>query len=146
MKGARIGFILISCLAGIIALLTIMFRPDPAEVIFRRLEGRVPPGGIVFAKQAGYGREPTFIGLIQSNGVTNWPTLFETLGCSPAADRLKEVRVQDLVRHFFGEHVVPADSNLTTGFEVWAGTLEKGPYYVSALVSQTNAFVVLQRY
>jgi hypothetical protein len=143
MKGARIGLILIICLAGIIVFLTIMFRPDPAEVIFRRLEGRVPTEGIVYAKQAEYGREPTFIGLIPANGATDWPTLFGTLGCSPAFDRFQ---VQHVVRNYFGEHIVPADSNLTTGFEAWAGSLKKGPYYVSALVSQTNAFVVLRRF
>lgn len=145
MKPLQIAFILaIVCAAGFVCYY--LGKPDSYDVVFRRLEGSVPRSSIAFAERAQAGREPTFIGLVVATGVTNWPTLFRELGCSPAADKSKEASVEQIVWHHFKNHSGSQISSTTNGFVVWAGSLKRSPYYLSALVSATNAFIVLDRY
>jgi len=57
---------------------------DPYSVVFRHLGGSVPRERVLYAKQVRRGFEPTFIGVISVEGLTNWPSLLHSVGCSPA--------------------------------------------------------------
>jgi len=147
MKRLLIATALVTfCGVAIVCLQFGLKRPDPLDVVFRRLLGFVPISSITYAKQTGFGREPTFIGLVLADGVTNWPTMFRDLGCSPATDASKQAHVEELVFRKFKSCPVSPESIPPDGFAVWTGSLNGSPYYLSALVSRTNAFIVLDRY
>ena len=87
-----------------------------------------------------------FIGVVSAEGVTNWPGLFQEIGCRKVEGQVEKHRIHAWLNYVFKcVGIIPATENIPF-CDPWTGALGSGAYALDALISPTNPFFCLQRY
>jgi hypothetical protein len=148
MKGLKIAYACIAAavVIGVVVLVSRQQREDPVDVVFKRLRASVPRTKIVLAKQTRGGREPTFVGIILIDDETRQTLSWNTIGAIRTDNEEQREQVRRRVIHNFKDYPDLPGSNQIRSFDAYVGTIDDSPYFLSALITGTNAYLVLDHY
>jgi hypothetical protein len=131
---------------------TILMPSTPDAATTYCLDGAIPRSSVIYSKRITSGVDATFVAVIKSQGVTNWSGLFTNLmpvGPVRSDPRPTDTGLQDTwagLAPYFSDYPYFPSSNALNGFVASGGFLKGRPYVLTALVSSTNAFIMLGKY
>ena len=140
------GLFFIFCCGGILLFDSTLLLGNPKEAVYFRLNCFVPRTCIKFAKNITGGMGPDIVGIVSPEGVTNWAGIFKELGCREIEAGAEKRKLVAGINYSLMRASASSFPTNIEHYQAWSGILASGGYDLSALVSTSNAYILLERY